>query len=132
MTVTLEEIASSPAEVFEYDTVPDWDDAGYFTKAYCYELALELHECTSWDLYVCLQPGLNWLAVHALIRRPDGLYLDISGTSTRERLSEAWPKTVLRRVSAAYFDSWDSFYGPVDRDRVRSAAKKLLDRPYHP
>jgi len=76
----------------------------YFTEAFCHLLALELHARTGLSLWACVEPGLG--GVHALVRLPDGRYLDVCGARTSAEVRTDWPHAVMRRVSPAYFADW--------------------------
>jgi hypothetical protein len=100
----------------------------YFTEGYCHELALELNRRTGWELWACVSPGSQNGdgGCHALVRLPDGWFLDIEGVRDADQVKTSWPDTVLRRVSPGYFRGWSDEWGPVDIRRVRRAADKLL------
>lgn len=100
----------------------------YFTEGYCHELALEISRRTGWELWACVYPGSPGGdgGCHALVRLPDGWFLDVEGCRDADEVKTSWPGTVLRRVSAGYFRHWSDDWGPVNRRRVVSAANRLL------
>ena len=105
-------------------------DVEYFTEAYCYALALELHARRGWPLWICHDIDMRD-GVHALVRLPDGLYLDVCGARTAQAVKADWHGTIFRRVSPGYFDGWsgdDSLCGPLRKSRVDRVASKLLAR----
>jgi hypothetical protein len=110
-------------------------DREQFSEGYCHELALVLHARTGWELWTCVEPGLG--GVHALVKLPDGRFLDIEGARSAAQVHEDWPGTVLRRVSARYFEEWGTppdwgttaqLIGPYCPTRTRRAATRLLNR----
>jgi hypothetical protein len=100
----------------------------YFTEAFCFGLALELHARTGWPLWVLHDPEIGD-GVHALVRRPDGQFVDIDGVQTQAQVKAEWPEGWLRTVSPRYFDDWDTYdpeLGVLCPFRVAVAAERLL------
>lgn len=96
----------------------------YFTNGACHTLAIEIHKRTGWKLYVLLEPhdyGVN--PMHALVKLPDGRYLDACGIQTREELFKSWPAAYLRRASTKYFEGW----GKWSPKRACVAATRILE-----
>lgn len=59
-----------------------------FTRGACAGLAIALHDATSWPI---IEIGhCDGLPLHFMVRRPDGLLLDIRGTHTDEVACDEW------------------------------------------
>jgi hypothetical protein len=100
----------------------------YFTQAFCHELALEISRRTGWELWACVESpdDCEPQGVHALVRMPGGLFLDVRGPQTAAEACSHWQGAVIRRVSARYFAAWSECHEPLDRRRVRRTAERLL------
>jgi hypothetical protein len=98
----------------------------YFTQGLCHELALEINRRTDWPLWACIEDdGFERRGVHALVRLPDGRFLDVRGLQDKDEVRSHWKRPQLRRVSAGYFKDW-WHYEEINRARVRRTAARLL------
>lgn len=83
MTTTVVESGITDADIRE------------FTGGWCGELAVAMHDATGWPIVlVCDEDGETpdalpiWL--HAGVRTPDGLFLDVTGAHDDETVIKAW------------------------------------------
>ena len=67
-----------------FETVED-----VFTYGYCHALALVLNERTGWDIVGLYNPRDGY-ADHFLVRRPDGVLVDVMGERSAEDVLKAW------------------------------------------
>ena len=100
----------------------------YFSNGYCHELALELNRRTGWELWACVERSADFSScgVHALVRLPDGRFLDVFGSQAASEVHKRWPRCVLRRVSRRYCADWEGLWGPTNRRLVTRTANSLL------
>ena len=102
------------------------DDVTYFTEGFCYALAIELHRRLGFGIRAFLSDRRN----HAVVRTPDGQYLDIRGLHTRKTFKAFWGPGKLKIVKPEYFDEWDLLasihLGDVDSTRVKRAARRII------
>jgi hypothetical protein len=96
------------------------DDERLFTERYCEVLAKALHERTGWPIVVVSDGPdgvVGWL--HAAVRRPDGMIVDIEGVHTADGWLERWGE-------------WADAYGADYGDRYDPDMVDVHDYPPEP
>ena len=117
----------------------------YFTQGECGALAVRLHELTGWP--VCgvvegtphgVDPDLRvtrgWS--HALVRTPEGLYLDVTGARIGREVEKHWlgetvahhVGSVQERVVLEVRDHWGSPYDDYTPRERRARACRMAQR----
>lgn len=133
--------AAAISKVGGLTTSVDWEDLGIdedihhtFAHADCWALALELHKMTGWELVGfgeelyeededIVQRG--W--VHAAVRTPAGMILDISGLQDEGDAFETLPEEAEESftVDASLFEGMNRYFPDVDASKW---AKHLLSK----
>ncbi len=106
------------------------DDVTYFTRGYCFALALELHARAGFPLRVFHSD--NDHHHHALVKLPDGQFLDVRGIQNRDAIKRHWGPGILRAVGPDFFKDWSEnvevSLGKLGKKRLNRVANKLLQR----
>jgi hypothetical protein len=68
------------------------NDEQLFTRGACFVLAIVLHGESGYEIIeVCRKHDKD---CHIMVKRPDGMYLDIRGYQTEEQVREQWGRNV--------------------------------------
>jgi hypothetical protein len=68
-------------------------DRECFTEGCCFELALAIHRKAGWPVYAFWNPLSHWTGgydIHAFVRAPSGLYVDVKGEHTAAQMFDQY------------------------------------------
>lgn len=64
-------------------------DITIFTEGDCHTLAMAIHRHTGWPVHAFIRDN-GEADVHAFVKMPDGMYLDVLGVKSEKQMWESW------------------------------------------
>lgn len=98
-----------------------------YTNGECGALAEAIHKRTGWPIHVLKERGIR---LHAVVKTPDGRYLDVEGLWPRDLLLRHWRATSLapvgRKVWESSYQLWHDGYYTSARHLARRVIARAL------
>jgi hypothetical protein len=107
------------------------NDEQLFTRGACFILGVVLHGLSGYELVeVCRRHDID---CHIMVKRDDGMYLDIRGWQTEEQVRETWGRNV-NIIPADLNELLTEWHNPFDStdcySRALEIAQDLIEGTY--
>ena len=105
------------------------NDAERFTRGACFILAEVINDITGWPLCAFWNELAEEIDYHVFVQKPDGNYLDIRGSQTRQELLKWWGpgKVIVHDIDPLELFNWTCpFDHEESYDRATQVAPDLV------